>query len=255
MRSLPRVSRHAAFTLTLALAVGGCTSPQGELPDLVDPLEQNAVNALSMGLLEEADNALDIALNRYARQDDLEGQWRVRHMMAGLALSRSNGRVAREHSAEMSYLAEHIDNAAIRYESLLLAGRVNNDENAFRDALRLATSDVQRAVCHTYLGETERAAALVSVNTAGDPSDLAFIFYHHARAAGDSGYFLAALEQYRRADDSRGMADALVNLARLARGAGNREGAVRFADRAISILTAINDKSRADVIRAWQRGG
>ena len=241
-----------ALVVALALA-GGCAGLRSEPPAPTDPLEQNAVNALMLGLFSEADEALRAALNRYAMHDDLEGQWRVRHMMANLALKRSDAGEAATQSRAMSYLAEQLDSNAIRYESLLLKGRLSGRDRPFREALRLATSDLQRAVCYTYLGETARAASIVANDATGNPSDLAFVFYRHAKTSGDGTYYVAALEQYRRAGDSRGMADTLVNMARLADTAGDNDAARRFSDRAISILSAINDGTRANAVRAWQR--
>ena len=246
------IARAAAILMALAIAAG-CAGPGGDAPTPLDPLEQNAVNALSLGLLGEADDALHAALNRYTMRDDLEGQWRIRHMMANLALSRDDVAGAREQSEATTSLSGQLESSAIRYESLLLEGRVSGRDRPFREALRLATSDLQRAVCYTYLGETERAAAILGADANGSPSDLAFVYYRHAKASSDSSYYLDALEQYRRAGDSRGMADTLVNMARLAERAGDRDAARRFSDRAIAILSAINDGTRANAVRTWQR--
>ena len=238
--------------LLLTVLLSACSTSQAPPPAPVDPLEQTAINALQLGFAGEADSALTGALVRYQMLDDLNGQWRIRHMIATRALLNDQAGRALDQAEAMAALAELIDDNPVYYETRLLQGRLTGDVSHFRSALSLAADDIQRAVCHAYLGNTKEAFALVEGQTGGNAPDLAFVFYQHASATRDAQMFLLALEHYKRAADARGMADTLVHLAHLADDAGDGTAAGRYADRAITILTASRDEKRAAAVTRWR---
>jgi len=56
---------------------------------------------------------------------------------------------------------------------------------------------------------------------------------------------------YRAADDARGVADSLVNLAKLAVSGGRKDRAKTYGERAILSLEAAEESDKAEVIKEW----
>ncbi|MEX0942132.1 MAG: hypothetical protein WD002_06250, partial [Pseudomonadales bacterium] len=72
------MKRASPLGTVVLIAVMGCTNSASEpVSPRFHPLEQNAMNALGRSNVEDANQALKVALDRYQSLDDLAGQWRI----------------------------------------------------------------------------------------------------------------------------------------------------------------------------------
>ena len=239
--------------LALTLLVGCSTAPPE--PTITSatkhPLEQNALDALAFNLTEQAEFSLLAALQHYESIDDLPGQWRTRHTLTSLALSREDHAGASKHVKVLALIAPQLKQDHISYKTSLMLGRIHTDESYFRQAISFASSDMERAVAESYLGNTAKAAQMITDAGSDAPNDKAFVLYRHAKASGSKSHYKLALDAYKIAGDSRGVADSLVSLAKLEADQGAKGSARTYARRAIRVLNSINDKARAKKVSDW----
>lgn len=236
---------------SLLLFIVGCASaPPAPTEPEVHAFEKNAINALRLGELKEAAASIESALNRYQASDDLHGQWRIHLMAARLALRANDHQSARIHSDRVKVLASSLGGNEVRYQTALLLGQVNNDPESWTEAASHANTPLQRAVAQTYLGNVELAVSLVD-SELDHPNDRAFVFFQHGVKKNNADSLRKAVDLYRLANDSRGIADSLTSLARLEQRSGNLRAARHYAERAIIVLSAIGDQTRAEAVKAW----
>jgi tetratricopeptide (TPR) repeat protein len=238
-------------TLMFSLMVACSSSPVSMLASNVSYSEQNALNALKLQNTEEALKALDLALIEYQQFDNMYGRWRILSLKAKLALGSSNLSVAREISPKLADIAAQLDDNMVSYHTNVLQGRIHLDDEYFRRALNYASSRLEQATVYTYLGEPQRAVALIDSGRNNHPSERAFIFYQAGIVSSSLEDFKRALHYYRAAQDSRGVADSLLRLARVSAKQSNIQAARRYADRAIIALESANHTKNASAIRRW----
>ncbi len=251
---MKRWPRRLLPSLALLLLLGCASSPEEEAPT-IDPLEQNLLDAFETRAYWLIPQAMSAARSRYESLDELGGQWRVTKLAAQYALARGEVDAAKVEARRLDRLRQQMDAPTRReldadFETDIIVGRALGDEAAFRRVVSRADDPIDRAVALTYLNETERAAALLD-DGRQRAADRAFVLYRAGLAAARSDLLQNALDMYRLAGDSRGVADTLFALARLAAGAGDRERAGAFADRARRALLAIGDDERAGAVAAW----
>jgi hypothetical protein len=70
-------------------------------------------------------------------------------------------------------------------------------------------------------------------------------------ATGSPAYFQLSLNAYKSAQDSRGVADSLVSLARIEVSKDRIHRAKTYARRAVRVLEAAGDDEKAKKIDAW----
>ena len=239
-----------APSLAALLLVVGCNSSPPPPPPL-HPLEQNAMDAMAMNLPEQVDLALAAALTHFESLDDLEGQWRIRYQLVLASMKAGDTAKARMHLEVLQSLAQQLDHADKHFATLVQSGRVLEDITYYERAGRYAANDIDRAVVAAYAGNTAEAMNLITAATAAHAKDRAFVYYRHAQSVGTRSAFNDALAAYRDAGDSRGVADALVSLARIESGDGNVDAAMAYGARATRVLTAMGDAERASSVRAW----
>ncbi len=242
------MKRWLSISVLYALLAGCSTSPIAPALE-IDPLEQNAVNAVRVAAPDLALAAVDAALRRYQSLDDLAGQWRMHYLRARLAMRYRRERVEEDTQALVS-LAHQVNSVSMQFDTEILLGRIAEGEGHFVRAQALAETDIQRAVAHAYLQEYERALALVSVDPPGTDQDKAFVYYRVAQQLASSALFEKALLHYGRAGDPRGVGDCLFQLARLVRDESSSE-AIDFAGRAINVLRASGYDVEAEHVRRW----
>lgn len=241
-----------ASLLLVCVFIAGCsTSMPAPTGPRLHPLEQNAINAMNRASHPDALIALDAALARYRSLDDIEGQWRIHLMKTRVALAAGMQTLAETEVREAAALAELLDSPRIAYETHLMLGRVGIDADGFRVALSHATTPLQQAVAHAYLGNTTVALELLSPDAFDNPANRAFVYYQAASAARSEALFQRALTFYRYAQDSRGIADSLVSIAKIAADKGNLDDARSYGSRAAIVLLAAGDEPRAGAVRDW----
>ncbi len=242
-----------ALSLLLLCVLIGCSSSPEPPPDQVrDPLEQNAIDALREGAVQEIDNALAAALASYRRLDNLPGQWRVHLMQANYYLSQNRLDEARAADTQLQRIAAQLPaRRDVAYQSALVRGKIGTDPAAFRQALALAANPLEKAIALTYLGDVATAVATLDPNDSDHPADRAFIAYQYARSTDRALDFMQALHFYRLAQNPRGIADSLLSLAQIAQHKGERAAAQDYGLRAAHALEATGDSERARVIRDW----
>ncbi|HKI74104.1 MAG TPA: hypothetical protein VJ998_05650 [Pseudomonadales bacterium] len=216
-----------------------------------DPLEKAAVLALRQARVQEAKSDLAGALSTYERLDDLGGQWRIHYLKTTLALAEADQTLAASEMRVLEQLAAQLSDTEINFRTQLLAGRVTHDHADFTAAEKSASSPLEQALAKTYLGDTAAAIKLIDPDADDHPADRAFVYYRRAMDARSAELFEKSLKYYRLSQDSRGIADTLVNLARIGAESGNKAVARGYASRAITVLTASGDKARASEIQKW----
>ncbi len=242
-RSLP--------SLLFSLAVVGCTS-SAPPPTSVDPLEQNVLNAFELGADYLLDDALKTALTNFEAEDNLPGQWRINRLIALHALASNDIETAQRAARRLEQLTPlDVGNFNVTYETQLILGRAFDESQAYERALSAARAPVDRAVALSYLGNPTEALGYLDANSIDRPADRAFVLYRYGVAAESGAHLERAHYFYGLAGDPRGLADALVALARLARTAGNETAALNYADRAARTLLAIGDAERARSVQQW----
>lgn len=252
-----------AFYLMVVLAACSSTAPKNPAPK-VHYLEQDAINAISLHLEDEANTALNAALSWYQSLDDLEGQWRVRYTIASIAFAKDDRAATGKQVDSLEQLAKQIDSSLIDYKTKLLLGQIRHEDQYFTDALASASSNTQRAVANTYLGNTVLAISIL--DGSGSPGDRAFVYYQYAKSRSGqihSGntqsdnegiaeqYFRYSLQAYKLAEDPRGVADALLSIARIKAENHELDAANDFGRRAINALEAAGQAGRADAVKSW----
>ncbi len=130
-------------------------------------------------------------------------------------------------------------------------GRSRDDERYFYDALKFASSKLQKAVARAYLGETRLAVELLKDASSYNPGDRGFIYYQHALVTESPAYFHLSLDAYKLAEDSRGVADSLVSLARIEFANNRISKAQTYARRAVRVLESAGDSGRARTVEDW----
>jgi tetratricopeptide (TPR) repeat protein len=215
------------------------------------PLEQDALYALELKMPVEAAYALDAALEKYQSVDDLNGQWRVRYMKASIAFANDDLEEAATQADVLEDLARQLNTATVRYKTYLILGRSRNDNQYYRQALNVASSSLEKAIVRAYLGETAVAVKLLEDDSSFSPADRGFIYYQHALATGSPAYFHRSLDAYRLAEDSRGIADSLLSLARIEFGNDRVLEARGYARRAVRALESAGDEKRAKTVESW----
>ena len=252
MRRCHRLSQfwcHCALTaLLISLASGCATTGEVEPVEIIDPLEQNAVNAIELGYTAQALVALDLALTKFERLDDLDGQWRILHAFIVLFIE-DDKETAASYLPRLTLLAKQLPERT--FTTNLLAGRLSDDEAYFRAALDAASNDSERALAYAYLGETLLAVQALEMRGASDRADRAFIYFAHAKATADIRYYKLALSAFREAGDGRGVSDSLFAMAKIEKSAGNLSRAAALARRAERSLRAMGDEARAAAARDW----
>ncbi len=242
--------RFPGFLALILLGACSSTSPTTSGP-AIHYLEQDALYAMKLNLDDEAENSLLAALNHYQSIDDLDGQWRMHYLMTTSALAIDDLTSATQHASHLEQLSNKINKRKIRYRTSLLLGQIRDDSQYFQSALASANTPLERAIAATYLGNTSEAISLLDKDNIGDPADRAFIYYQHAKKVDSEQYFHLALDEYKTAQDSRGVSDALVNLALLSAKNGRTEQAKDYGRRASRALSAAGLKHRAIAIDAW----
>ena len=217
----------------------------------IHPLEQDALYALELNMRAEAAYALDAALEKYQSIDDLAGQWRIRYAIASIAFANDDLIEATTQVDVLEEIAEQLNSATIKYKTYLLLGRSRDDEQYYYDALKFASSTLQKAVARAYLGETRLAVELLKDASSYNPGDRGFIYYQHALVTESPAYFHLSLDAYRLAEDSRGVADSLVSLARFEFANNRIRQAQTYARRAVRVLESAGDNGRARTVEAW----
>ena len=241
----------SAVVLTLLAACASAPTPQPAILTEIDPLEQDAINALKLNLVQEARTGLDAALVKYQMLDDLEGQWRVH--LTNTKLANGAGHLASADSEVdwLEELAELINTDFVRYHTYILLGQIKQDASYFQSALAVAATPLEQAVVLTYLDRIDEAVALIEPNQVDHPTDRAFVLFRYALRTGNEADLQRALTVYKLAEDSRGVADTLVLLSRLSRQANDLRKAKIYGRRALRALTSMGDLKRADIIEAW----
>ncbi|HIG39050.1 MAG: hypothetical protein ABGY96_14900 [bacterium] len=219
-------------------------------------MEQSAVSAANLNFDADASTSADNALQKYQSFDDLAGQWRIHDLKTRMALRQGDRAEAEVQVSELETLSVQLSSRHIFYQTHLLSGQVNEDPQHFADALRFASTSLEQAVVHTYLGTTDKAIELIQDdlknNVTNNPADRAFIYYRAGLSSGSSIHYQLALQYYQLAEDARGVADTLVRLARQNAENNRLQEAKVFAYRAIKALRAIGDTDRANSVNAWQ---
>jgi tetratricopeptide (TPR) repeat protein len=249
--SLKPAKKILLAAIILGFIVSCSSSPISMLASNVSYSEQNALNALKLQNTEEALKALDVALIEYQQIDDMYGRWRILSLKAKLAIGSSNLSVALEISPTLADIAAQLDDNMVSYQTNMLQGRIHLDDVYFRRALNYASSHLEQATVYTYLEEPQRAVALIDSGRTDHPSERAFIFYQAGIVSNSLEDFKRALHYYRAAQDSRGVADSLLRLARVSAKQSNIQAARRYADRAIIALESANHTKNASAIRRW----
>lgn len=240
--------------IVLVACMGACSSAPPPIPALmsgVNPMERNAINALDLNLAQQASEGLDAALRRYESLDDLAGQWRIHLIKARIARARGDVTTAEQEADRLESLARLLNSREADYETLVLLGEIRSESRYFESALSIAGSKVQRAVALTYLDRVDEAIALVDDTGVDHPDDRAFVLFRYALKTGSTQDLERALAAYRRAKDSRGVADTLVHLSRLAAHRGDLAQARMYGLRAVSVLESVGDGSRASAVKRW----
>lgn len=246
-------SRRLA-AIALVAFVGACSSAPTPIPDVmtgVDPMEQDAINALDLNLAQQAAESLDAALKRYESLDNLAGQWRIHLIKAKIARGKGDLAATEQEVARLEFLARLLHSTEADYETLILLGEVRKEPRYFESALSIAPSPVERAVALTYLDRVDEAIELVNDTGIDHPNDRAFVLFRYALESGRSADLERALAAYKQAKDSRGVADTLVHLARSAAERGDLAQARMYGDRAIVALESVGDSDRAGAVKQW----
>lgn len=250
------LSQPSALVLLTALLWGCSSAPSSPPEPAIDPLEQYAMDAINMQAVWMIDDALAQARTRYEALDDLPGQWRITRLQVLHALARGDreaAQLAARRLGEIRNLTEttHTLGLDIGFETELVLGRTFDDPRAFQRALAEANRPVERAIVLAWLDETQ--AALDALAQAADPApdDRAFVHYRHGQATADASHLETALDLFRQAGDSRGIADALFALAQLAAADGDSDQARALATRAQRTLEAIGDAKRSGAVALW----
>jgi hypothetical protein len=247
---MKRCLKRRAVSLPALLLLGACSSAPTEPKVEIDPLEQTALNAVAIGSAE-APAALDAALARYRSLDHVDGRWRILLLKTKVALASGDMDVALAHAETLEALSELIGSPDVMYQTHLVLGRVRQDASEYGDAMRYASSPIEQALVHAYMGDTAQALSLIDPEAADNPGDRAFIYYKHGISTGSAEHFAKAHTYYRLAEDPRGIADSLVRLARISADTNRDSSARSFAERAIKVLAASGDNERAEAIRRW----
>jgi tetratricopeptide (TPR) repeat protein len=170
--------------------------------------------------------------------------------MARIYLSRGDALAASESIGAMEKLAPLIDESAVYYHTGILVGQSRNPAG-FEQALAHSSSAVQRAVAHTYMAQYQLAINTLDHDGYDLPADRAFVYFRYGVYADSNADLQRALEFYKRAGDSRGIADSLLRLAAMSLQAGDKAGAQAYSQRALAVLTASGDTARAESVQAW----
>lgn len=255
MRSFnKRFSTSLLKLLVLPTLLSACASAPTPLPNIltdIDPIEQDAINALKLNLVQQARTGLDAALVKYRMLDDLEGQWRIHLTNTKLANNRGDRVTANSEVDRLRELAELINTDFVRYHTYILLGQIKQQKSYFRSALEVTATRLQQAVALTYLDRIEEAMALIDAGKVDHPADRAFILFRYALTTSNEVDLQRALTVYKLAEDSRGVADTLVLLSRLAQQDDDPGKARIYGRRAINVLTSLGDLQRADIIQTW----
>ena len=217
----------------------------------IHPLEQDALYALELKMPVEAAYALDAALEKYQSIDDIAGQWRIRYAIASIAFANDDLDKVTAQVDILEEIAAQLNSATIQYKTYLVLGRSRNDEKYYYDALNVASSILEKAVVQAYLGKTDLAIKLLENTSTYSPEDRGFIYYQHALVTESPTYFRLSLDAYRLAEDSRGIADSLVSLARIEVANNRVHQAQTYARRAVRVLESAGDDQRAKSVEAW----
>ncbi len=239
------------FLILLCLLACACSSSKHSVQSpIIDDFERSGLNAMALRLPAPAMTSLQQALRNYQSLDDLRGQWRVHWAMARIYLSQGDTVAAAHNITAMEMLAPQIDDDPIYYHTAILVGQLG-DESAFEQALVHSSNALQRAVAQTYLGQYALAFKTLDHDAVDFPADRAFVYFRYGFYANSEADMQRALEFYRRAGDTRGIADSLLRLADMSLQAGDRPGARAFSQRALLVLTASGDTARAASVQAW----
>ena len=240
--------------LNLALLLGplACSSSTPVKPATsISTEEQDAIYAIQLQMSEEATYALETALKKYQSLDDLAGQWRIRYLKAAFAFAAEDLSEAAAQADVLEEIAEQLNSPTIKFKTYLVLARSRDDRQHYYDALKVASSAIEKAVVHAYLGETRLAVELLEGVDSNSPGDRGFVYYQHAMATGSPTYFQLSLSAYKSAQDSRGVADSLVSLARIEVGKDRIYQAKTYARRAVRVLEAAGDDEKAKKIDTW----
>lgn len=237
--------------LLLLAACASAPAPQPAILTEIDPIEQDAINALKLNLPQQARSGLDAALTKYQSLDDLEGQWRIHLTNTKLANGKGDRATANSEVDKLLELAELIDTDFVRYHTYILLGQIKQDKSYFQAAIEVTATPLEQAVALTYLNRIGQAVALMDPTKLDHPADRAFILFRHASAGGNEVDLQRALAFYKLAEDSRGVADTLVLLSRMSMQDNNPQMAEIYGRRAIRVLTSMGDLQRANSIQTW----
>lgn len=241
----------ALVMLTLLSACASAPAPQPTILTKIDPIEQDAINALKLNLPQQARSGLDAALLKYQMLDDLEGQWRIHLTNTKLANGKGDAATANSEVDRLLELAELINTDFVRYHTYILLGQIKKERSYFQSAIRVTATPLEQAVALTYLDRIGEAMALIDPNKLDHPADRAFVLFRHGLAGGNDVDLQRALAFYKLAEDSRGVADTLVLLSRMALQKNNSQLAEIYGKRAVRVLTSMGDLQRANLIQAW----
>jgi len=219
--------------------------------DQIDPLEQDALNALDLNLDQQAAKGLEAALQHYQSLDDLAGQWRIHLIRTKLAKAKGDLPGADREVERLREFARQIGSSEVLFETYILLAQIKGDERYYSSALAISPTPLKRAVVLTYLDRVEEAIKLVDPVGKAYPDDRAFVLFRYALRSGREEDMQRALEAYRIAEDSRGVADSLVHLSRLAAKGNQAEQARVYGNRAVTVLTSIGEIERAYAIQDW----
>lgn len=241
----------ATVSALLCAGLSGCMGSAPPAGPRVDTMEQNAIMALRDSHETRANADLDAALTNYQSLDNLTGEWRIHYIRAKLDLAEGKVKAAKKEADALAGLAATIGTDGVEYRTNLVLGRARSDKQDFRNALRYASTPLEKAVVQTYLGNTARAMRLIDPKKDGHPADRAFVYYRRASDTQSMQLFRKSLVYYRLADDPRGVADSLVRLARISAARRQPAAAANYAARAIRVLEASGDTHRAAAVRRW----
>ncbi len=240
------------LNLTLLLGLTACSSSTPVEPATsVSVEEQDAIYALQLQMPDEAAYALDTALKKYQAVDDLAGQWRIRYVKASLAFAKEDLGEAAAQADVLEEIAGQLNSREIKFNTSLVLARSRNDNQYYYDALNFASSAIEKAVVQAYLGDTSLAVKMLEGIGSNSPADRGFIYYQHALATGSTAFFQLSLDAYKLAEDSRGVADSLVSLARIESENNRVHQAKTYARRAVRVLEAAGDNEKAEKINTW----
>jgi tetratricopeptide (TPR) repeat protein len=235
------------------LLLSACSSAPPTVHDFqppVDVREQEAIIAANLRMTEPAEEALASALAGYRAMDDLHGQWRVTLMQVRLQMAEGRNAQASASIDRLQSLARQLNDESYQFQSAILLGRTR-DSAYFQQALDYSRSPLEQALALTYLGDSELAISTIEPDAIDHPADRAFVHYRYAVSQQSIEAMERALQYYKMAEDSRGIADCLMHLARWSQLAQQTGAAREYAQRAQRVLVASGDDERAASVSRW----